>query len=262
MRWPSYKSSQRRPLRRLGSAPAFSLVELLVVIAVIGILASMLLPALAGAKESARRTNCKNNMRQFVLALHMYADDHQQFLPAGASNMGTTDDHLPILCDSTSNAVFQYTKTVRTFHCPSFADYFVRRVSESHDDQQAYGYVIGYNYHGGHLNTPWPPVVNSNIWVSPRKLTDDSSLVLMSDLNDWSTVDGRSFAPHTANGPVLYGADDHSNAGRTVPSPASIGAAGGNVGLLDGSVSWINISQMRIYKGSQLYFSAGCQAFW
>lgn len=59
----------------------FTLIELLVVIAIIGILASLLLPSLAGAKERAHETTCINNMRQIGIGMRLYADEHQGRLP-------------------------------------------------------------------------------------------------------------------------------------------------------------------------------------
>src|SRR5438874_105264 len=243
--WLVARTISTMSLRR---TKAFTLVELLVVIAIIGILAALLLPTLAGAKERARRVNCKNSERQFLIALHMYGDDYLQNLPSGAPNSSKppNDDHLPVISNLTSNNIVQYLRTERMVHCPSFADYFIQHQAQRPFDEREYGYVIGYNYHGGHTNTPWPALVGTNTWISPQRLTDNSTLVLLSDMNDWSPGYKQTFAPHASNGAILQGIDA-SNPNARGATSAAIGAIGGNIGLLDGSVSWKKISNMQIY---------------
>jgi prepilin-type N-terminal cleavage/methylation domain-containing protein len=242
---------------------SFTLVELLVVIAIIAILVSLLLPALVGAKERARRTSCRNNEHQFLLAVHMYAEDNVQWLPSGASQNGPLDDSIAVLSTNVRNRVIEYAGTFLVMGCPSLGAPFNTQAGWY---DQGYGYVLGYNYLGGHTNTPWPAILGGGTWLSPQKLTgdpvnSDPMAVLFTDMNNWSPGYGAAVAPHGKSGPIMLGYDfgTPDPQGR---SSLDIGGMGGNIGLLDGSVSWKPIKRMQIYRGSQMYETDGCISMW
>ncbi|MEY4387483.1 MAG: hypothetical protein RLY20_2766 [Verrucomicrobiota bacterium] len=219
------------------SRKAFTLIELLVVIAIIAILAAMLLPALATAKEKAKRIACVNALKQLGLALHMYGSDNQEWLPTGVRDDGM--EHTIWIGSSTYNSIKQYSATNMTT-CPNLAASF--------QYQSGAGYVIGYTYLAGH-STPWA-VAGLPLWTSPKKLIDNPTLIMACDLNEYSPQDLWVVAAHTKTGgkPLT---------GVKVPTtPAQVGAQGGNQLLLDGSVHWRNLRAMTNYPaipGSAAY---------
>ena len=221
----------------------FTLIELLVVIVIIAILSSLLLPVLASAKEKAKRVACKSNMRQAIITVHLYGNDWRDLVPDGRDNNG--EWHAIRIRNETYTNLVQYTGNFKIMDCPNFTYGAFGRFSPT------YGYLIGYAYLGNALGaanmTAWP-LTSPYFWYSPRKTGESPTNCIIADANTWGS--GLVMAPHGKTGPRNRTSPASSTpatfiSGATIETPASIGGVGGNVGLLDSSVSWKSMKQMK-----------------
>jgi len=129
MTWPRFNRRLRHP--------AFTLVEMLVVMAIVALLAAVLLPAMARAKDKSRTTQCTNNLRQWGLAFRMYADDNGDCLPRRGQGVQVlfqidrTDDWFNALPPYLGLASFEHlvatsnrpvAKAQSVFICPTAKD--------------------------------------------------------------------------------------------------------------------------------------------
>lgn len=223
------------PGRRVG----FSIVELLTVVAILAVLLALLVPSLGRVRELARRTRCRSDIHQVLVALTTCAARNNGVLPSGKRNEvgGVRGEHCIWISDELHDTLADLTGTDELFECVNFRHGF------GYHNQ--YGWVIGYNYLGNH-----PRMNELGYFESPIRMTADSSLAVWTDLNNWN-LGSWTFVAHTeygAAGVRAGGGPHYRNAHLGGAEPDVLGAEGGNVGYLDGSALWRPIADMKVYE--------------
>ncbi len=223
---------------------AFTLIELLVVIAIIAILAAILFPVFAQAREKARQTACLSNVKQMALAVAMYGQDYQSF-PMYAYASGGQQLRW-------WNQIEPYTKSRELFLCPTVPQLRYGR-------NMAYGY--NYQYLGNSRGDCWNvPVTESQI-ESPAEMlaiadsqgsgtrpckNDDPADPDYTNLtclgNHGYAIDPPVLPPcRSGRGPNRYATGGVP--GVRVP-PADRHAGGANVAFVDGHAKWMRATEL------------------
>lgn len=157
------------------STAAFTLIELLTVIAIIGILAGILIPTVGKVRQSARNANCISTLRQLGAAFYLYAQDYKDLLPAGGSSPVWLSALRPYLGAASSNSPIEL-----RFRCPTFQAIFSQYYPDKNPNTEVFR--LGYQYNrnlGDAFKRPLSQVQNPSrtpiLWDSPGAHNDQSS---------------------------------------------------------------------------------------
>jgi len=272
---PALQNTRHRPStggRCFSTAAGFTLVELLVVVAIIALLIAILLPSLGRVRELATRAVCASNQRQIALTTLTYATEYRGRFPSTTRDNGF--EHASWIHSTVYETLRDGDVPDKAMVCPNRADLFglvaqrlIDDLPDSHPKKDAWqqvvnnqgedvGVRVGFYLLFGRSGTPWDDL---NPWVSRQRISDRDAdqgpdiAPLMTDVIErgTNTYGGLTTAPHGPTGFVGPGAD-----------PEAIGSVGGNVATVDGAVNWRSQADMLPHAATANGQTQGQSGYW
>ncbi len=187
----------------------FTLIELLVVIAIIAILAAILFPVFARAREKARQSNCQANLKQIGLSFNMYAQDYDgRVLPAQLAGVSNS------MC--WTEIIQPYMNNEQIFVCPSDSEPLATSDTDGYPKSYGVNYEVhGYDNYDGYEGSPvdpFPPLTLSHI-KQPAQLISCIDFSFAGSGVTYPTIDDRVVWRHNQTANILF-IDGHVKAMR------------------------------------------------
>jgi prepilin-type N-terminal cleavage/methylation domain-containing protein/prepilin-type processing-associated H-X9-DG protein len=247
----------------------FTLIELLVVIAIISILAAILFPVFARARENARRTSCMSNLRQIGMGMMQYVQDYDEryplpawivgdfwkssvkvgvqqtntSMPGAKFSVGLTDCGADANCVTWMDIIYPYVKSTQVFVCPS---------AKAGPEYPSYGYSGALNArsllkYSDQLDAADP---NNGVPLLLSSVTRPAEVIAVTDYNYSASFYANAYD-------VGVAARHATNYKRVIPH-----LEGGNIAYADGHVKWMNAIKFKAFPNSntQCALDANMQA--